>query len=272
MASSSQPSTSELPPDAPLILVTGASNGLGLAFFEHFSHDPNVAVLGVDKLPMADEQRARIGPSGHFAQVDITAASSKLEQWAREWLSVESRPIPKPRPIPLVVHSAGVRGLVPAVENEVPHDVAAAETLEVMDGVTMLRAFEINVVGTFKIVRAVLPNLRAAAEMQLKPKVVVMSSRMGSISANVGGGSYAYRASKSALNSVIKSFSIDVPEVCFASMHPGRVETALVKTREEGAMTCDESLRDILPLIQRLGEGSLPSGCFVDRFGEIIGW
>ncbi|KAK8169272.1 hypothetical protein IWX90DRAFT_171886 [Phyllosticta citrichinensis] len=265
-------STSQLPPDTPLILVTGASNGLGLAFFQHFSHDPAVAVVGIDKLPLAASQRSRVGPSAHFAQVDITAAPSQLEQWAREWTSTTSTPMPKPRPMALVVHSAGVRGLVPAVSSAQPHDVAAAETLEVMDGATMLRTFEINVVGTFQLVRAVLPNLRAAAEMQLRPKVVVMSSRMGSISANVGGGSYAYRASKAALNSVVKSLSIDVPEVCFASVHPGRVETALVKTREEGAMTCEESLRTMLPVIQRLGEGNLQSGCFIDRFGEAIGW
>ncbi|KAK7529131.1 uncharacterized protein J3D65DRAFT_643086 [Phyllosticta citribraziliensis] len=264
-------STSELPPETLLILVTGASNGLGLAFFQHFSHDPAVAVVGIDKLPLAAEQRARVGPSAHFAQVDITAAPSQLEQWAREWMST-STPMPMPRPIPLVVHSAGVRGLVPAVSSAQPHDVAAAETLEVMDGAKMLRTFEINAVGTLQLVRAVLPNLRAAAEMQLRPKVVVMSSRMGSISANVGGGSYAYRASKAALNAVVKSLSIDVPEVCFASVHPGRVETALVKTREEGAMTCEESLRTMLPVIQRLGEGTLQSGCFIDRFGEVIGW
>ncbi|KAK8254346.1 hypothetical protein IWZ00DRAFT_228409 [Phyllosticta capitalensis] len=269
-------STSNLPSSTPLILITGASAGLGLSFFTHYSHDPAVTVLGIDKQALGASQRARIGPSGHFAQLDVTAAADEVERWVREWTwtssTVEGRPKPMPRPMPLVVHSAGVRGLVPRVESALPDDVSAAETLEVMDAATMARAYEVNVVGAFQMVRAVLPNLRAAAEAQMKPKVVVLSSRMGSISANVGGGAYAYRASKAALNAVVKSFSVDVPEVCFALMHPGRVETSLVKTHEEGAMTCDESLNDMLPVIQRLGEGHLKSGCFVDRFGEKIGW
>ncbi|OJD35020.1 nad-binding protein [Diplodia corticola] len=120
-----------------------------------------------------------------------------------------------------------------------------------------------------------------------KPKFVLMASRMGSIGSNgsnnssasnsnaLGGGGYAYRASKAALNAVVRSFSVDVPDVVFALVHPGRVETNLVKTKEEGAVDVGESVADVLRLIDRLGaagEDGLPSGCFVDRWGETIPW
>lgn len=270
-----------LPSNAPTILITGAFSGLGRAFFEHFatgsrdeslSHNgtPNFRVIGIDRQPWPDQvgnpQASHIhGPRSVYVQVDITAPPHELEAFARKWVGEDT-------PLTLVIHSAGVRGLVPGVELRKSDDVAAAEALGVMDAATMMGTFEVNVVGTMNIVTAVLPSLRLAAGIGLRPRVVAMSSRNGSVAANVGGGAYAYRASKAALNAVVRSMSIDVPEVCFALLHPGRVETGLISVKEDGAMTCEESLRTMLPVLDRLGEGHLRSGCFVDRFGVEIPW
>lgn len=84
------------------------------------------------------------------------------------------------------------------------------------------------------------------------------------------GGGYAYRASKAALNAMIKSMSIDLPHVMFALVHPGRVETGLTKCREDGAIEVDESVHDMLQLIDRLDLRD--SGRYMDRFGVEIGW
>ncbi|KAI7786124.1 aflatoxin biosynthesis ketoreductase nor-1 [Diaporthe eres] len=225
--SAEQPS---LPSNVSTILITGAFSGLGRAFFEHFATG-----------------HAR-GPRSVYVQADITSPRHDLKALLRKWMGEES-------PLTLVVHSAGVRGLVPGVELHKSDDVAAAEALNVMDAATMMGTFEVNAVGTFNILTAVLPNLRLAAGRGLKPKVAVMSTRNGSIAANDKGGAYAYRASKAALNAVVKSMSIDVPEVCFALIHPGRVETGLVSVKEDGAITCEESLETMLPVLDRLGQG-----------------
>lgn len=168
--------------------------------------------------------------------------------------------------IDLVLHSVGIRGLVPEVENAHPDDVAACETLSVMNLETLMRTFHINAAGTFLLLRALLPNLKQAND----PKVIVMSSRMGSVGRNVAGSAYAYRASKAALNVMVKSLSIDVPEVAFILCHPGRVETNLVRSREEGAITADESVAGLLPLIAKWKTDD--SGKFYDRFGDPIVW
>jgi NAD(P)-dependent dehydrogenase (short-subunit alcohol dehydrogenase family) len=57
----------------------------------------------------------------------------------------------------------------------------------------------------------------------------MQSSRVGSIADNSSGGSYAYRASKAALNSIGKSMAMDLKEkgVTVVMMHPGYVKTAL---------------------------------------------
>lgn len=276
-----------LPSNVPTILITGAFSGLGRAFFEHFaaasgndeevfstsssnSQVPGFRVVGIDRQPWPGpdgnpQPSHAYGPGSVYVQADITSHRSDLEALARTWVGPDT-------PLSLVIHSAGVRGLVPGVEIRASDDVAAAETLAVMDAATMMGTFEVNAAGALNVVAALLLNLRLAAARGLRPRVVAMSSRVGSVASNSGGAAYAYRASKAALNAVFKSLSVDVPEVCFALVHPGRVETGLVSVREDGAMTCEESLGCMLPLLDRLGEGHLRSGCFVDRFGVEIPW
>ena len=238
------------------VLVSGAANGLGAAFVEAYRRQSDVEVVAIDRAPI----RSTFGNVDSFV-VDVSSQTS-IENFVQNI---------KDRPVDLVVHSAGIRGLVPAEEKSHPDDVPACENLSVMDTDTLARAFQINATGTFLFLRALLPNLRQASE----PRVVVMSSRMGSISNNQlpnkdAGSAYAYRASKAAMNTIVRSFAVDVQDVTFVLCHPGRVETNLVKCKEEGAITVEESLATVLPLIERWDKHD--SGRFYDRFGEIIPW
>jgi glycerol-3-phosphate O-acyltransferase len=69
---------------------------------------------------------------------------------------------------------------------------------------------------------------------------------------------------------VVRSFAVDVPGVVWVLCHPGRVETGLVKGREEGAISAEESVEGMVKLIERWGERD--SGGYYDRFGEVIPW
>jgi NAD(P)-dependent dehydrogenase (short-subunit alcohol dehydrogenase family) len=250
------------------IIITGASSGLGLAFLTHYASQSGskpTNVIGIDVTPLPPSVASHENIS--FFHLDLTSES------ALATLAAELKDVP----IHTLIHSAGIRGLVPEVVEQRRGDadgVAAAETCEVMDKATMMRTLEVNTWGTFNTIKTFLPNLRMAGG-DSTPKVVIMSSRMGSLSANSAGGGYAYRASKAGLNAVVKSFSIDVPEVAFLLLHPGRVETGLVEWKEEGAISKEESLRDCLEIVGRLGvgtEGGIRSGAYVDRFGERIEW
>lgn len=205
--------------------------------------------------------------------------------------SQPQKPTPYAAPFTLVIHCAGIRGLAQTPSHADPAAAAAnpsaRETIAAMDAATMRRAYESNTVATFSLIKALLPSIRGGnTSPSRRPKIVIMASRMGSITLNTSlGGAYAYRASKAALNAVVRSLRLDVPEAVFALVHPGRVETTVglacgLQEEEEGergkVVGVAEVVRDVLELIPRLGvEGEawgLESGCFVDRWGEGIPW
>src|SRR5690606_1637206 len=80
----------------------------------------------------------------------------------------------------------------------------------------ILRTFNVNVVGAMRITRALLPFLRKSQS----PKVIHVTSLMGSIADNGSGGSYGYRMSKAALNMFHKSLAVDFPEIISLAVHP----------------------------------------------------
>lgn len=250
------------------ILVTGAASGLGKAFVTAYLRDPDNTVLAVDRsfssspaqyaLEAAGSYRKHVGNDETNALRMYTVDVRNETQIATQLHDVKN--------IDIVIHSAGVRGLEGSVSIAKSSDVAKAETMDVVTAETMTDTFHINAVGTFLLLRSLIPKLRPGGGS----KIVIMGSRMGSMGSNTGGGAYAYRASKAAVNSIVKLFSIDVPEVVFAVVHPGRVESGLVAVKEDGAISADESVGDVLGLIGRLEKED--SGKFFDRFGAEVPW
>jgi NAD(P)-dependent dehydrogenase (short-subunit alcohol dehydrogenase family) len=111
-----------------------------------------------------------------------------------------------------------------------------------------------------------MPNLRKGKDK----KMVYLTSKMGSIDDNSGGGSYIYRSSKTALNSAVKSLAIDLGAEGFSAalLHPGWVLTdmggpnALIDTKT--------SVTGMLKVVDGLGPQT--SGSFFSYDGSIIAW
>ncbi|PCI93833.1 short-chain dehydrogenase [Candidatus Aerophobetes bacterium] len=97
----------------------------------------------------------------------------------------------------------------------------------------ILKQIEVNAIAPLMVTRALENNLSEGSV------VIMMSSRMASISDNTSGKSYGYRASKTALNSLTKTltFELDPKGIITCLMHPGSVSTEMnprgqIKTKE----------------------------------------
>ena len=90
------------------------------------------------------------------------------------------------------------------------------------------QTFAVNVTGVFLTIKALLPAL----EQSKAPKIAILASQMGS-SERAGGNAFIYRASKAALNMVLKTLSIEFgrrfKETVIIGLHPGTVDTDLSK-------------------------------------------
>jgi NAD(P)-dependent dehydrogenase (short-subunit alcohol dehydrogenase family) len=110
-------------------------------------------------------------------------------------------------------------------------------------------------------------------------KLVFFSARVGSISDNNLGGWYGYRASKSALNMLIKCAQIEcqrrAKNICLISYHPGTVETELSKPFQSNVptgklFTTDFTVTQLLTIIPSLTPENGPH--YIDWQGSVIPW
>ena len=135
-----------------------------------------------------------------------------------------------------------------------------------IDGQVWASVLQVNSIAPLILSQMLMPNLRAGNEK----KMLYLTSKMGSIADNSGGGSYIYRSSKTALNSAVKSLAIDLASEGFvaAVLHPGWVLTdmggpnALIDTKT--------SVAGMMKVIE--GLSSERSGDFYNYDGSVIPW
>jgi NAD(P)-dependent dehydrogenase (short-subunit alcohol dehydrogenase family) len=98
-----------------------------------------------------------------------------------------------------------------------------------IDPEAMAEVFRINTIGPAIIAKHVLPLFPRGG----RPVFVAISARVGSIGDNRLGGWHSYRASKAALNMLVRNLAIEMrtrnPESIVAALHPGTVDTPLSK-------------------------------------------
>jgi NAD(P)-dependent dehydrogenase (short-subunit alcohol dehydrogenase family) len=124
---------------------------------------------------------------------------------------------------------AGTLDLV-FVASGILHDDEALrpeKTWRALDGAALERVYRINAVGPALVAKHFLPLLAR----DRKSVFAALSARVGSISENYFGGWHAYRASKAALNMLLRTFAIELarrnPSAVCVGLHPGTVDTPL---------------------------------------------
>jgi NAD(P)-dependent dehydrogenase (short-subunit alcohol dehydrogenase family) len=142
-----------------------------------------------------------------------------------------------------------------------------------LDAVALARAFAQNATGPALIMKHVLPLLPQAG----KAVFATLSARVGSIGDNRLGGWYGYRASKAALNQIVRTAAVEQrrrwPEAVCLALHPGTVETPLSSRFMRDRLTIQSPAKAatrLLAVIDALGPAD--SGGFFDHHGAPIPW
>ncbi len=116
------------------------------------------------------------------------------------------------------------------------HDATGGpeKSLRDLDAGRLARAFAVNATGPALVAQALLPKLRT----DRKTAFIALSARVGSIADNRLGGWYGYRASKAALNQLLRTAAIEharrAPLSVVAALHPGTVDTRLSAPFQRG--------------------------------------
>ena len=151
--------------------------------------------------------------------------------------------------------------------------VQPEKTIRALDGDAMAASFAVNAIGPALILRHFLPLM----PRDRRAVFAVLSAKVGSIEDNRLGGWYSYRASKAALNQIIRTASVELrrshPRAICVAFHPGTVATGLsdgfAKTGLQ-VQTPPAAATALLESIDRLDMAD--SGAFLDRFGQPIPW
>lgn len=222
-------------PEPGLAVVIGASGGIGAALVEQLAADAAYAqVLAL----------SRTGAAPALARV-AAGAIDLLDERSIERAARQAAGLGTVRLVVVatgVLHDAGLR----------PEKHWGA-----LDADSLARAFAVNATGPALAAKHFLPLLPRAG----RSVFAALSARVGSIQDNRTGGWYAYRASKAALNMLIRTLAVELarraPEAVCAGLHPGTVDTALSRPFQgnvppERLFTPSRAAGHLLDVIARL--------------------
>lgn len=225
-------------------LVTGSNKGIGLEFCRQLAARGD-RVIAACRRPSAELQAL---PARVITGVEMTSDAA-IQRLADAVAGT---------PLDWLILNAGV--YYPAGLGELDFERVRYE-------------YDVDALGPLRVVQALLPALARGA------KIVLITSRMGSIGDNTSGGSYGYRMAKAALNMAGVSLAHDLRPrgVAIVMLHPGMVATELLsgsagsrRALPPGAVTPEVAVRDMLARIDALTLET--TGRFLHRDGTVLPW
>ncbi|VVE86498.1 SDR family oxidoreductase [Pandoraea bronchicola] len=221
-------------------LIIGASRGIGMEFVRQYREDGwHVFATARDDNGLSALRELGAEP----LKLDVTRVESLSGlSWQLDGVALN-----------VAVYNAGVNsdrtaGLAPV-------------TKEAFD-----RVFHTNVLGAMQAAPLVLPFVEAAGGT-----FGFLSSRMGSIALMESNGSWLYRASKAAVNSVVKAVSLEAQRATCVAMHPGWVRTDM--GGENADIDVQTSVTGMRRVLARApGERATHNGGFFNYDGNALTW
>ena len=199
----------------PVVLITGASRGIGLAAAKLFRERGVEVVLASRDLAKAESAARQVGCAA--VQLDITDQASV----GRAVASVQER-----------------FGRLDVLVNNSAILLDHYESLVDLKPETLRKTLDTNLIGTLQVTQAFVPLLQASEE----PRIINVASGAGQLDGEPQAWAPAYSMSKTALNMLTQQLTAALPEMMANSMCPGWCRTEMggsgaTRSAEEGADT-----------------------------------
>ncbi|WP_420414778.1 SDR family NAD(P)-dependent oxidoreductase [Roseibium sp.] len=152
-------------------------------------------------------------------------------------------------------------------------DKKPEKSLRELEPQALAKSYAINAIGPALLMKHFLPLLPRDG----KSVFATLSARVGSISDNKLGGWYSYRASKAALNQLVKTAATELarrkPDAICVALHPGTVRTPLTEGFAKSGLEVQQAELAALRLLSVV-DSLTPkhSGGFFDHLGKPVGW
>lgn len=227
------------------VLITGANRGIGLEFARQYLARGDRVIAACRNISAASALQQLGANHKQLVPLPLDAADDESIAAFPQQLQDEA--------VDIFINNAGVYG---------PRDGKFGKVA----GADWLHVLQVNSVAPLLLTQALMPNLRKGKSK----KLLYLTSKMGSIADNGGGGHYVYRSSKAALNMVAKSLAIDLASAGFivAVLHPG-----WVKTDMGGPNALIDTLTSVTGMVEVIdGLGQQQSGGFYNYDGSVIPW
>lgn len=226
-------------------LITGANRGIGLEFSRQYAAN-GWRVMACCRHPsdalseLSNRYPERI--SLHELDVDDHAG---IEQLSRNLAHIS---------IDLLINNAGI------------YPDSDSDGFGHTDYADWMLAFRINTMAPLKMAEAFATQIASST----RKTIATLTSKMGSIADNGGGGNYIYRSSKVAGNMVAKNLAIDLKAtgIISVALHPGWVKTDMGGSN--AMISVESSVTGMLRVIDGLTLAD--SGKFIAFNGQVIPW
>lgn len=234
-------------------MIAGANRGLGLGLTTQYAADGWRVFACCRKPTDANDLNKLAAASGgaitlHVADVEVPETITDLVAELNA------------QPIDLLLIVAGYYGKNIMTE---PGGMQEFGTSDYEDWERILR---VNVIGPMRMAEALVENVAASDQK----KIVTLSSAIGSIGNNTIGQMYPYRASKAAVNAIMKSMALDLKErgITVIPLHPGWVRTDM------GGPQADLDTETSVTGMKTVIDGLTPAdaGRFLDHTGKELPW
>jgi NAD(P)-dependent dehydrogenase (short-subunit alcohol dehydrogenase family) len=227
---------------ASTVLITGASRGLGLEFARQYAADGwTVIATCRDAARAADLKRLEGDIEIHGLDVSDVRSIDSLAR-ALEGTAID-----------VLLLNAAVH-------------LQKDCTLAALEPGRWLEELRINVVAPIMVARRFIPHVASSRQK----RIVAISSGSGSTTRATGGGNYAYRSGKAALNNAMKILAADVsPQgIVAVPIAPGHTRTDMGGA--EAPYSAEDSVARVREVIARLRPED--SGGFFNRDGSKLPW